>query len=263
MSSNSRKKTSQKKRKSRTPLSKAVFSLILTLAIGIFLIAGLKLISIFTTYKEAEDAYKTITQEVSVLPAEKDYPDVDMAALLAQNSDTKAYIYIKDLFEYPIVQGTDNEYYLHTLLTGEPNPSGTLFIDSRIPEGIDARNCIIYGHNMQDGSMFSGLNKYFTGDSEFYNSHRDVHIYTPEHHYLYKVVSVYTASVDGFTYTCSFADDNEFAQFLTATKAANWFPNDTELTVNDKLITLSTCLDSGSDEYRNVVVLVRTEEITE
>ena len=255
------KAKNKKKKKERSPVSKAVLSIILTLAIGVFLISGLKLYSILTTYKEAEDAYASIVKEVSVIPANKDYPEIDFAPMLAQNPSTKAYIYIKDLFEYPIVQGTDNDTYLHTMLNGEYNPAGTLFIDYRIPEGIDARNCIIYGHNMNDGSMFGPLFKY--SDPEFYENHREVHIYTPDHHYVYKAIAVYTAAVDGFTYTYDFATDEEFAEFLKKTQTENWFVNDTELTTESKLITLSTCLDNGSDEYRNVVILVRDREITE
>ena len=259
-----------KKKKGRSPLSKAVLSLILTLAIGVFLISGLKLFSILTTYKEAEDAYEKIKQEVSVMPdssgnagdaAEKNYPEIDFDKLLAMNPDTKGYIYIEDLLEYPIVQGTDNETYLHTMLDGEYNPAGTLFIDCNTPEGIDAKNCIIYGHNMNDGSMFGPLYKF--SDPEFYDAHRTVHIYTPDHHYLYKVVSVYTADVNGFTYTTDFADDEAFSAFLNNTLAKSWFSTDTELTTEDKLITLSTCLSNGSDEYRNVVVLAREGEVAD
>ena len=64
--------------------------MILTFAIGVFLISGLKLISILTTYKEAEDAYKTITQTVAVMPtdSEKDYPEIDFNSLLAMNPQT-------------------------------------------------------------------------------------------------------------------------------------------------------------------------------
>lgn len=251
-------------KKEQTPLSKAVLSLILTLAIGVFLISGLKLISILTTYKKAEDAYTTITHSVTTYPqgqTERDYPDIDFAALLEINPETKGYLFIKDFMEYPFVQGTDNDTYLHTLLNGEYNPSGTLFIDYTIPEGIDARNCIIYGHNMDDGSMFGPLFRY--SDPEFFEEHKDVHIFTPDHHYLYRAVAVYTADVDGFTYTTSFPDDASFEAFLSQTRAASWVSSDRPLTAADHLITLSTCLDNGSDEYRNVVVLVREEEITE
>ncbi len=250
------------KKKNRSPVRKAVLSLILTLAIGIFLISGLKLLSILLTYKKATDAYSEITREVSVIEPGKDYPTVDFNKLLAENEEVKAYLYCKDLFEYPVAQGPDNDKYLYTLLNGEYNPSGTLFIDYRIPDGIEARNCIIYGHNMNDGSMFAPLYKF--SDPDFYEAHRIFHVYTPEHHYLYKVVSVYTASVDGFTYQYSFMDDQDYLNFLQQTISSSWFSSDTELTAEDKIITLSTCVSAFEDsDERNVVILVRDGEITD
>ena len=260
MAKENSKKTNTKK-KQQTPLSKAVFSLILTLAIGVFLVSGLKLLSIMTTYKKAENTYEKIQKDASVLVPELGYPEVDFEKLKAQNPDTVGYIYSEDLFEYPIVQGSDNDYYLHTMFNGEWNPSGTLFVDSRLSDGMEARNCIIYGHNMKDESMFGKLYKY--SDPEFYEAHRTYHVYTPEHHYIYKVVAAYTASVEGFTYSLGFGSDEEFLNFLEQTKNASWFDNDTELTAASKIITLSTCLGNNDDDYRNVVILARESEVTE
>ncbi len=262
MKSDSNTKTDMKKaRRERTPLSKAVFALILTLAIGIFLISGLKLLSIFLTYKKGEDSYEKVKHEASVIDKDLGYPIVDFNALLALNPEVVGYIYCEDLFEYPIVQGSDNDRYLYTMFDGTYNPCGSLFVDSRIPEGMEARHVIIYGHNMYDGSMFAPLGKY--SDKEFYDAHRTFHVYTPKHHYVYKAVAAYTASVDGFTYTFGFGSDESFLQFLDQTKSASWFSNDTELTADSKIITLSTCLDNGAEEWRNVLILVRESEITD
>ena len=259
-----RQNRNQINRKKRSPLSNAVLSLVLTTAIGVFLVAGLKLLSIHMSYQNAEDTYEKIRQE-----AEKDQlkdpdargnePAVDFEYLQSQNPDVIGYLVCDGVLDYPVVQGADNNHYLHTMFNGTENPAGTLFVDCRISEGIEAKNCIIYGHNMNDGSMFGKLGKFF--DPEFYRKHRIFHVYTPEHHYVYKAIAAYTAAVDGFTYTYSFKEDEDFMQFLKLTRQANWYGNDTELTEDSKLITLSTCLDNGSDEYRNVVVLVRIKEI--
>ena len=150
--------------------------------------------------------------------------------------------------------GFDNDYYLN-IMFNEWNPAGTLFVDSRIPEGIEARHCIIYGHNMQDGSMLGKLYRF--SDPEFYKTHQTFHVYTPEHHYIYKAVSAYTASVDGFTYQFDFGSDDEFLQFLSMTKNSGWFANDAELTSDTKIITLSTCFGNNSEDYSNVLIFVR------
>ena len=258
--SRKRKKLENSRRK-KSPVSKAVFALILTLAIGVFVISGLKLLSIMTTYKKAENAYDNIQIEVAELVPELGYPKVDFEKLLAQNPETVGYIFSEDVMAYPIVQGADNEYYLHIMFNGEWNPSGTLFVDSRLPDGMESKNCIIYGHNMKDESMFGKLYKY--SDPEYYNAHRTYHVYTPGHHYVYKAIAAYTAAVDGFTYTMGFGSDEDFLNFLEQTKYASWFDCDTELNADSKIITLSTCLGNNDDDYRNVVILVREGEITE
>lgn len=249
------------KRQKKSPVAKAVFSLILTLAIGVFLVSGLKLLSIFTTYKKAENTYGNIQVDVADIIPDVGYPKVDFEKLLAQNPDTVGYIFSEDVMAYPIVQGTDNEYYLHTMFNGEWNPSGTLFVDSRLPDGMESKNCIIYGHNMKDESMFGKLYKY--SDPEYYNAHRIYHVYTPEHHYVYKAIAAYTAAVDGFTYTMGFGSDEAFLDFIEQTKYASWFDSDTEVSADSKIITLSTCLGNNDDDYRNVLILVRESEITE
>ena len=61
---------------------------------------------------------------------------------------------------YPVVQGTDNAYYLHHLFTGEYNSSGSIFADWHNQPDFADPNTIVYGHNMKNGSMFGTLSHY-------------------------------------------------------------------------------------------------------
>ena len=61
---------------------------------------------------------------------------------------------------YPVVQRNDNAYYLHHLITGEYNSSGSIFADCHKPAGFSrTRNTIIYGQ-YENGSMFGTLSHY-------------------------------------------------------------------------------------------------------
>lgn len=62
--------------------------------------------------------------------------------------------------DYPVVQGEDNEHYLHYTFDGKENIAGSIFLDYRNRADFTDRKVILYGHNMQDGSMFSHLEKY-------------------------------------------------------------------------------------------------------
>ena len=220
----------------------------------------MKLLSIRMNYKKAEDSYEEVVQEIAPTSSDEDYPKVDFAKMKKINPEAVGFIYCKDLLRYPIVQGEDNDKYLHTMFNGEYHNAGTLFVDARIPEALEARHCIVYGHNMQDGSMFGKLYKY--SDKDFYEAHREFHVYTEDHHYRYKAFAAYSTTVHDFTYTFSFRDDEDFMDFLDKTKRASWFADDTELTKDSKILTLSTCVSTTSEDiYRNVLILVREEEI--
>lgn len=63
---------------------------------------------------------------------------------------------------YPVVQGPDNEKYLHLTFEGKENPAGCIFLDAENSRDLSDDNIIIYGHNMKDGSMFGRLKRFMT-----------------------------------------------------------------------------------------------------
>lgn len=62
--------------------------------------------------------------------------------------------------DYPVVQGKDNEHYLHYTFDGKANKAGSIFLNYRNRAEFTGSKVILYGHNMKDGSMFSSLKKY-------------------------------------------------------------------------------------------------------
>ncbi len=65
---------------------------------------------------------------------------------------------------YPLVQGEDNEKYLHTTFEGNQNPAGCIFLDCENSKDMSDGQIFIYGHNMKDGSMFGKLKKILSDD---------------------------------------------------------------------------------------------------
>lgn len=132
--------------------------------------------------------------------------------MLEFNSDTKGWIRLKgkknqqDEISYPIVQGTDNEYYLHYLANKTWNANGSIFIDHQLEKGLKSRNCIIYGHNMNNGAMFGKLKNYLSED--YYKEHPYFDIYIEEKHYRYYVFSIYkTETVGSESYMMEFTEE--------------------------------------------------------
>jgi len=111
------------------------------------------------------------------MPGEEARQDhIHWAALNAANSDTIGWISLESSgIDYPIVQGIDNEHYLHNTFLGERNVSGAIFLDYRDNSDF-TENVRIYGHNMRNGTKFGSLSAW-EGNT--------ITIYTPRGKVLY------------------------------------------------------------------------------
>lgn len=159
--------------KKQTGNKKNGWDLLIPIVAGIVLVVCIgKLIATYWGYhqeaadnKKMEEAF--VTWETKEEPEEKEFQEekapypalnVDFAALQESNEDTVAWFYwgLFDL-SYPVVQGEDNEEYIHKSFTGEYAKAGTLFLDSGNAADFSSRYSIIYGHDMKDRSMFGKL----------------------------------------------------------------------------------------------------------
>lgn len=124
---------------------------------------------------EREDGGQTENQEE---PEEK-LPKIDFDGLRAINKDIVAWIQIPGIgVDYPVVQGKDNNHYLHYTFDGKENKAGSIFLDYRNRADFKDSKVILYGHNMKDGSMFSNLKKY--QDAGFRKEQGRVLVYLPD-----------------------------------------------------------------------------------
>ncbi len=149
-------------------------------------------IGTFLMYRDGEEEYDTLREYVAVEePKERKAMEkhreenqeetvtVDFEALKKINPEIIAWIRIPDTkIDYPVVQGTDNEYYLKHTFKKTEHVAGSIFLDKDNSPDFSNRKTILYGHNMKDGSMFQGLHKY---ESESYlQEHNKVYLYLPD-----------------------------------------------------------------------------------
>lgn len=153
----------------------------ISLAVVSVLLSALLLLSGFMVYKELSDRQKEkedfaeLSELVQITPPEQHQPDVtepptdnepkpacrrDLSLLFAQNGDCIGWLSIPDtIVDYPVMHTPENpQKYLRRNFYGEYSQSGTPFLDSRC--SMDSGNLIIYGHNMQNDTMFGSLPKY-------------------------------------------------------------------------------------------------------
>ena len=180
--------------------------------------------------------------------------EVDFEALQTENPDVVAWIYCPDTpIHYPVVQGEDNEYYLHRLLDGKSNAAGTLFMDWRNEADFSHWNSVIYGHNMKNNTMFGTLTDY--KKQAYFDAHPQMYLLTPDENYLINLVAGFVTPADGDVYNALYPEDEEKEQLIESWLKASNFDSGYEPSVEDQFITLSTC----SYEYNNArYVLIGT-----
>lgn len=253
-------------------MNKTVKILLIVLCVvclGVFCYSGYQLFSTLNEYKVAQRSYDKLSEEfvTTDTPAPTEAPvtevedaqdkevspiSVDFEKLLAQNEDVCGWLYSADtVINYPVAQGSDNNEYLHHLLDGTYNSSGTLFVDCECGPEFSGTNTVIYGHNMKDGSMFNSLTNY--KDQSYYDAHPVLYLNTPTINYKIEVFSAYICNYDSDTYTRDFYSAEDYAAWLAKMSSQSDFVSDVEVTANDRVVTLSTC----TYEYDNARFVVQ------
>lgn len=175
--------------------------------------------------------------------------------------DVVAYISIKDLnIEYPIAQAQDNEYYLRRDLHGNYSEVGTIFIDHKNKKDFSDSNTIIYGHNMQEnypgGDAFGKLDHYL--DPNFNNkADKIIEIITEDNIFTYKIISIYSANKDYNYREINPEKNKEYIESMINNSLVNFNVDKNKITEEDKIITLSTCVNSLNPNRRFVVQAIK------
>lgn len=258
---NTQKQPEQKKKKKGDVL----LTIALIAAIVVFCYAAFNLYHIYTEYKKGTDEYNQI-EEMAVTERDADSAEVagpnaqlkppievDFDKLKSVNEDVVGWIYVDALpdISYPIVKGKDNQTYLHQTYEKNYNFAGTIFVDYENSGDFSDCNTLVYGHNMKNGSMFGHLKK-FREDDKLYKQDKYFWILTPERNYRYEIITAYTTGVNSDTYTLFKGPGEEFEKYLETIKGYSEIQtDDTDLTIKDRIVTLSTC--TGNESTRFVV----------
>lgn len=186
--------------------------------------------------------------------------DIDFESYREINEDVYAYIYIPNTkIDYPILQHkSDNSYYLNHCMDGTEGYPGCIYTEKENSKDFTDPNTVIYGHNMKNGSMFHDIHLF--EDREFFDENEYIYVYTPEKVLKYEIFAVYTATDDHLLYICDYADKKSFGEYLNGikNKTASYMYSktalvrkQTELSSNDKIISLQTCTQN---EDRRIVM---------
>ena len=218
-----------------------------------------KTTSIAVSTIHEDEISPTTTSETTAtpeLPSEVKEQLIDSAQSLNEAyPNAIGWLYIPNTrISYPVMQGEDNEYYLHHDFDGSPLKAGSVFLDCRCENRFMNSVNILYGHSMKNGTMFAGVLNF--SDSSYFDSHRYGWLATPE--IVYRI--------DFFS--CAKTDCND-ELYDGNTPISEWIPHiceksvvlkETDYADNDRFISLSTC----SYEFKNArtVLTGRLVEMT-
>lgn len=185
------------------------------------------------------------------------------AQLSAQNSDYYGWLSIEGTsIDYPVMYTpNDPEHYLRRDFRGHSSLSGTPFADGTVPPG--GTNTVIYGHNMQNGTMFAPLLSYRS--QSFYEEHPTITLQTQQGLFRYRIIAAFATEIlppgsDAFCYYeyTDLQTEMQFADYVAGCRALTGYPISETAVFGDQLLTLSTC-SYHTANGRFVVVAKRCE----
>ena len=155
-----------------------------------------------------------------------------------------------DDISYPIMQHSDNDYYLHRLPDGTYNFGGSLFLLNHNNPMFTDQSSFVYGHNMNNGSMFGSLRHCITPD---WKGHK-FYIYLPDGtRHVYRFFSVATVFQESKAYTYSFESSRSFLDWQQWLLDQSMFDTGESVTANARFVTLSTCNGLSGTNHRLVI----------
>lgn len=170
--------------------------------------------------------------------------DMDFSALRQQNPDVLGWILIPGTrVSYPVVQGTDNSYYLDHTWRGGKNSVGAIFMDYRNSGDLSDFNTIIYGHRMNNRSMFGTLSQYKS--RSYWQAHPYVYLTDDSGTHRYEIFAAGEVSVDSDVYRLGLRSSSGRQSFLDSCLSLSALNTGVTPHVYDKVLTLSTCTGNG------------------
>ena len=244
-------------------MNRTARKIIIVAAASVFLFSGVMFLKQYMELRAGEKYSEELSEMALVLQeesSEQEYVDViqvDFDLLRVQNPDVIAWMYCPNTpINYPIVQTTDNAFYLNHLLDGSKNSAGTLFMDYRNTEDLSDWNSVIYGHNMKNNSMFGTLTDY--KEQSYFEAHPVIYLLTPEQNYRINVLSGFVTSANAEIYSAFDPDDEEKELLMKRWMDASDFASEIVPDMESHFVTLSTCSYEYDDAKYVLVGVLET-----
>ena len=232
--------------------------------------------------QQASDLIDVIEIPAGTLESEKwaeleaQYPDIDFppdmniryASLYTKNTDLAGWISIDEFgIDLPLVQGSDNSYYLSRDVYKKRTEYGVPFFDYRNNLYFLDRNTVVYGHNMRYSDLIFGMLEDYKTVNGFKKA-PTIQCNTIYDELTWKVYAVFITNSDAkadngyvFNYNFTALTDEKFSEYITHIDKRALYKTGVDILPTDKILTLSTCCyDFDSAKLVVVARLLRDGE---
>lgn len=243
---------------------KTIWIIVLAICLGVFVACAAYFVNSYFQSKKIENVREEFfipsEQTNESKPDKKVEVPIDFDKLKKANPDIYAWISIPEVnVDYPILQSeTDNGFYLNHTINGQKSVYGSIYTENYNSKDFSDFNTLVYGHNMKNGTMFGSLKKY--RDVQFFNQNRYIMVYMPGRILKYEIFAAYTWDNKHVLLTRNFESEynrKTYIEEIFAVRDMNsQVSKDVVVTENDRIITLSTCMNDKSKRFLVSGVLI-------
>ena len=230
----------------------------------IFIISIFGVIYYFYNANKEKQVYKEILNNIEIdeeqVTDERTERMLQVEELKKENQDIVGWIEIEGTnINFPVLQGTDNQYYMEHTYTKEYSKGGSIFLDKSYDWNLPSTNLLLYGHNNKNGTMFQDLLKY--KEESFYKEHPTIRFTTINDDCQYEIISAFLSrvyyedeqNVFRYYYFINANDEIEYNNYIEESKKASLYDTGKSSEYGEQLLTLSTC-SYHTEDGRFVVV---------
>ena len=254
------------------------FSVLISLSLILIIIAGcLAGCNGCSGGKMDPDDYNKVTNQITTAPTDTQTTTateplaqnpINFDELTEMNPDLYAWIRIPGTdIDYPVAQSSnsDDNYYLHHNYLGNYEFAGTIYSQRHNTKYFIDRVTVLYGHNMLNGTMFADLHDF--SDKDFFEENEFMYIYIDGHILTYRIFAAYEYDDRHILNSFEFHEDEVYSQYLkdclNPHSSNARVREGVELTVEDKILTLSTCTNYNANNRFLVQGVLIKDERTE
>lgn len=243
---------------------KTIWIIVLVICLGVVIASAGYFINSYFESKKIENLRSEVATSSGQSATDKTDSTVavpvDFDKLKKVNPDIYAWISIPEVnVDYPILQNDgDNSFYLNHTVNGKQSVYGSIYTEDYNSKDFSDFNTLVYGHNMKNGTMFGSLKKY--RDAEFFAKNRFITVYMPGRILKYEIFAAYTWDNKHILLTRNFESEYNRTAYLEEIFAVrdmnSQINKDITVTADDRIITLSTCMNDKSKRFLVSGVLV-------